>query len=971
MNVIPPSERAEELFLAACDLPPGEREGFLARECDAPDVRREVDRLLADLDRAGAAQFLEPAPADDASPLPTRTRLGEYEIVRRLGAGGSGRVYEARHLRLNRRVAVKVLSEGARRDPDALARFRREVGVVGALAHPNVVAATDARQYGPHLFLVTELLDGVTVRSLMSSRERLPVAAAAEIARQLADGLQCLADHGLVHRDLSPSNVMVTVTGRVAILDFGLATLTAGGGTHLTGSGALLGTLGYIAPEQAEDARAVSPRADQYSLGCLLYALLTGHPPFRETPDVPLRVWLNRLATEPPPDVGRVRADVPPELAVVCSRLLATRPTDRFGSPREVSERLGALATGHRLATLVREGKALSGAQGETGVVPPEGRQPRRLVPRSARWWTSRGILASVSLAACVIAAVVLFLRRDPPATPGWIPVPLTAALGREAFPAVSPDGRSVAYAWGGADGTNIDLYVADASGHEARRLTTHPDKEVAPAWSPDSRRLAFWRHHGSRAQLLTVAVTGGDEEVLWEIDESVSHLDWAPDGRSLMFTLTASAGHPAGVYSHSVGGAELRLLVPTPSGETDLAPRVSPDGSAVAFVRRSAVVSDDQRLLVAPLSPSAGEPRTVLARRGFFRGLDWTADGRELVFSFDRSGRNRLWRVAVSGGSDPSEVLTPLTSSLATPTVSRAGGRLTFVAVSDEWTIWRQRIGTPDAIPPPEPLFATNRCDDAPTYSPDGRRVAFASDRSGHSEIWVYDVNTRTTRQLTRLAGPDVGSPHWHPDGTRLVFDSTRDGMSGLFEVDSGGGQGEVRRIAIEGVTSAVLPSWTGDGMEIVFQGRSVPGHERVYKVAAGGGRAALLTPDHATAPKLSADRRQVYFLDDRQQLCRVAATGGVPEAVDDQRYIWNEWAVGRSGVYSLERRGPPRGRLVFRGFSEAGVRPLGGYRAEHVYLNGRYPGGRVAVSPDETELLYVEYTKDGSNVYVLDGFR
>lgn len=392
MSLPPPADRAEELFLAACDLPAADRAVFLTQECGGDaELRRAVEALLADLDRAAAAGFLEAAPRPDESPrLPARTRLGDYELVRVLGEGGSGRVYEARHVRLGRRVAVKVLSAAALRDPTALARFRREIAAVGALAHPNAVAASDARQFGRHFSLVTD--------------------------RQLAEGVQHLADNGLVHRDLSPSNVMVTTAGRVTILDLGLAALAAGG-DRLTSTGLLVGTVGYVAPEQSEDARSVDFRSDLYGVGCLLHAMLVGHPPFRENPDVPLREWLNRLCGEPPPDVRRARPEVPDPVAEVCARLLATRAADRFDAPRAAAERLAPFAVGNALAETVRAAAAEFRGPAEPRA---ESLSQPRPVPR--RRACRRGLVAAsvaAALALGLYAAVsAISPRRDPPPVP-------------------------------------------------------------------------------------------------------------------------------------------------------------------------------------------------------------------------------------------------------------------------------------------------------------------------------------------------------------------------------------------------------------------------------------------------------------------------------------------------------------------------------------------------------------------------
>lgn len=268
--------------------------------------------------------------------------------------------------------------------------------------------------------------------------------------------------------------------------------------------------------------------------------------------------------------------------------------------------------------------------------------------------------------------------------------------------------------------------------------------------------------------------------------------------------------------------------------------------------------------------------------------------------------------------GGEPAEVRLPLDSRLAFPVVARAGRRLAFVAVADEWTVWRQRIpraGEPP--PPPESLFATRHSDDAPAFSPDGRRI---------------------------------------------VFDSTRGGRCGLYEVDADGPPGEYREIRTDGIGTAGVPCWSADGRWVVFVCRD---DESIARVPAGGGAPTRLAAGRGTWPR-------VYFLGAGDQLCRVPLLGGAAEPVAAHRYpAVTNWAPGRAGVYALAAGGQG-GRILYRAFDGSAPRQVGRYRLERPYLVfGRYPGGRLAVSPAEDELLHVEYSRDGSSIHVVDGFH
>ena len=295
-----------------------------------------------------------------SDPPPPVHLLGQYRIGERLGLGGMGAVYRAEHVRLKMSVAVKVLAPGQVRDPRAVARFQLEMEVVGRLDHPNIVRATDAGEADGIHFLVMELIDGVNLAHLLLRYGPLPVPTACELIRQAALGLQHAHEHGLVHRDIKPSNLMLTPSGQVKLLDLGLALLRTDRalGSDLTGAGEVMGTVEYMAPEQYTEMRSVDTRADVYSLGCTLYALLTGDPPFSgpERNEFPRMLWAHKHEAVRP--VSELRADVPPALDAVLAHMLAKNPDDRPATPRAVTEALEPLAAGADLSGLSALGSA-------------------------------------------------------------------------------------------------------------------------------------------------------------------------------------------------------------------------------------------------------------------------------------------------------------------------------------------------------------------------------------------------------------------------------------------------------------------------------------------------------------------------------------------------------------------------------------------------------------------------------------
>jgi serine/threonine protein kinase len=264
--------------------------------------------------------------------------LAGYEILGVLGRGGMGIVYKARQLRSDRLVAVKVIDPSLAGESDMVARFRREQFLATRLRHPNLVAAYGAGQVAGLPYLVMEFVEGVSLDQLVEERGSLPVAEACEVARQAAVGLQHMHEHGSVHRDVKPSNLMLATSGQVKVLDLGLARLLNQSveGGQITSCGQFLGTLDYVAPEQCEDSHGVDIRADIYSLGCTLYHLLTGHPPFAAPTYSSVFQKLKAHAEALPPPIRERRPEVPETLASALERMLAKDRKGRFTSPADV-----------------------------------------------------------------------------------------------------------------------------------------------------------------------------------------------------------------------------------------------------------------------------------------------------------------------------------------------------------------------------------------------------------------------------------------------------------------------------------------------------------------------------------------------------------------------------------------------------------------------------------------------------------
>ncbi|MCS7305151.1 MAG: protein kinase [Thermoguttaceae bacterium] len=326
--------------------------------------------------------------------------LGEYEVLERLGQGGMGTVYRARHLKLGKIVALKLLPKDRVQHPEARARFEREMYAVGQLEHPHIVRALDAREIEGRLVLVMEFVEGLNLQQLVRRLGPLPITEACELARQAAVALQFIHQRGLVHRDIKPSNLILTIAAQqppiqngflpegrrssppavVKVVDLGLARLLEGfpNGKELTMEGRMMGTADYISPEQAIDSRKADPRSDLYSLGCTLYALLAGKPPFAGPGYTATMQKLTAHLRDVPRPIRELRPDVPEGLARIIERLMAKRPADRYATAAEVAEALTPFAQGANLAALLQQAKqvpssaAMSGSARSSREVPTD-----------------------------------------------------------------------------------------------------------------------------------------------------------------------------------------------------------------------------------------------------------------------------------------------------------------------------------------------------------------------------------------------------------------------------------------------------------------------------------------------------------------------------------------------------------------------------------------------------------------------
>ncbi len=462
--------------------------------------------------------------------LSAGTKLGPYEILSPLGAGGMGEVYRARDSRLERTVAVKVLPERLAEDPDALSRFGREAKAVAALSHPNILAIHDFGHEGTVAYAVSELLEGETLREALLSGPLSP-RKAREYGVQIALGLAAAHEKGIVHRDLKPDNVFITRDERVKILDFGLAkpgAATPGAGSETesptvsgyTEPGKVMGTVGYMSPEQVRGVP-VDHRSDIFSFGAVLYEMLTGSRAFqRETAAETMTAILKEEPREPAASVGPDASALMP----VLRHCLEKKPERRFQSARDLAFAL------------------------ETASVPTVSAAAAAVPVAERSSMLGKGLGIAVLVAGAAIAGYLIHQGRAvaPAAGPGDATLtPLTTDPGYEGEPTFSPDGQTIAYV-SDRDG-NFEIYLQQISGGPALNLTQNPAADIQPAFSPDGREIAFVSNRSGGSDIMHAApglpLVGGDIWVMpalggpaRRIVENGDFPSWTPDGAELLY---------------------------------------------------------------------------------------------------------------------------------------------------------------------------------------------------------------------------------------------------------------------------------------------------------------------------------------------------------------------------------------------------------------------------------------------------
>jgi eukaryotic-like serine/threonine-protein kinase len=775
------------------------------------------------------------------------SRLGPYEVLAPLGAGGMGEVYRARDTRLNRTVAIKILPESLAHDPEFRERFDREARTISQLDHPNICAVYDVGEQDGTAFLVMQFLDGQTLADRLAAGA-LPCAEALAIAVQIAAALDRAHQAGIVHRDLKPGNVMLSKSGTASndgpqakLLDFGLAKSVVHGfrsatgagltspptmTTPLTGQGMVVGTFQYMAPEQIQGVD-VDARADAFAFGAVLFEMITGQRAFQGKSQFSV---MGAILEHDPPSITSLKPGAPLALNRVVQRCLAKDPARRWQSMADLGDELRWIASG--------------------------GVAPTTPTPRRSR--AVAAIAATALITAAIVGSAVWALVHRPVEAPRVVRLQATPPAAAPLFVdgiapdiALSPDGTRIVYT---AGATESRLYLRALDQNEAVPLGDSGNVR-GPFFSPDGEWIGYFQG----AYLKKVSVRGGPSITICGEAGGNRGASWADDD-TIIFS---AAGGTRGIRRVAAAGGEPVSIttVDTKSGEAaHLWPEALPDGRAVLFsaVLGTAIATSGENAVIVARDLRTGEQKT-LVRGGSHPHFVSTGHLVYAVAGTLRAVRFDLEHLTVIGNPAPAldHVLTKAIGS-ADAAVSR-NGSLVYVSggalAGGSRLVWLDRHGREEAIPAPPRAYVF------PRISPDGTRLALDI-RDQQFDIWIWDFARKVLGRLTTNAAAD-SDPLWTPDSKRVVFDSQRAGAPNIYWQPADG-SGATERLTTSPNAQRPL-TFTSDGRLLLF--REVAAEKNgpdIYVRAMEGDPASkplMVTPFDEQNAELSPDGRWLAY--------------------------------------------------------------------------------------------------------------
>ncbi|MBK5292416.1 MAG: serine/threonine-protein kinase [Acidobacteriia bacterium] len=902
------------------------------------------------------------------------TRLGHFDVLEQLGEGGMGVVYKARDTHLDRFVAIKVLRAERMGDAERKRRFVQEAKAASALNHPNIITVHDISREGDVDYMVMELVSGKGLGQLIAGRP-MPLREILQLAAQIADALAAAHGAGIIHRDLKPANLMVNDRGFVKVLDFGLAKLrepTALGPEAATRTalaeagpateeGTILGTVAYMSPEQAEG-RAVDARSDIFSIGVVLYEMVTGRRPFRGETRLST---LSAILKEDPKPVSDLRPEVLPELERIIARCLRKDPARRFQHMDDLKV-------------------ALEEAKEESDSV--KSATPRPVASRFGWRWP-----AAAALAAVLVMAGILYWKKQTPQQTGGEPVlrRLTADSGLTTQPALSPDGKLVAYASDRAGDGGLDIYVQQLAGGEPHRLTTDAADDSEPSFSPDSSRIVFSSEREGGG-IFVVSTFGGAER---KIAGRGYRPRFSPDGARIAYWAGDRSFSPAygfgEVWLASADGGKVEKLA-TGLASAGL-PVWSPDGRSLLVEGRLPRSNFDeaQDWFVIPLD---GKPAVRTGAAAILRANkllvstvtsgdyvrpvphDWTAGG--ILFSAPLGDSVNVWESPIEADfrmTTKPRRLTSGTGMEGNSSLAYAGGNrlLVFSSMTANTDIW----GLPFSPDQPSGALQLRRITDnvaediRPSISADGRLITFNSNRSGNWDAWIRDLTSGKETQITSSPANEE-NPRISPDGTRISYRIVTNNQQTGFVIPATGG------LARQFVQGCNLFPWAQDSRQMLCAVQGL----LLVDVDSGQKRRLLDQDAGGPAPRLSWDGEWVvYYQRQRGTLGRtriVAApvsatrTAGAKDEIGVTKGDFDdklpEFSPNGKLIYFISNRDTFECLWAVR-FDAAASKPVGDpFPVHHFHSARRSPGfvrgGQRAISIARDKIVFTMQERTGN---------
>lgn len=855
-----------------------------------------------------------------------------------------GVVYKALDTKLNRNIALKFLPDRVNNDEAAKTRFLQEAQAAAGLNHPNICTIYGVEEHEGQLYISMEYVEGGTLH------EKIPfskIDEAISIAAQIGEALQDAHAKGIVHRDIKADNIMLTSKGQAKVMDFGLAKLK--GAMKLTRTSSTVGTLAYMAPEQIQGGE-VDSRSDIFAFGVLFFEMLSGHLPFRGEHEAAM---MYSIINEDPENIQKYIPDASPELSVLLKTALEKNPEDRY----------------QNMSDVLRDLRRLKKQSSRVSHPAYSGEYQKFEASKSQKSSSRKKniVLSASAFAIVAITAAFFFFHHyssREPAEPLKI-VPLNALPGTELQPAISPDGKEIAFAWNGGKGENFNIYGQIIGTYEPQKLTHSSAFDAMPQWTPDGRYIVFVRWERSSAtsstgtlKYILIPARGGTEKEMNEKEETYS-----PTG-AVEYTFTKSGNEIITyVYNKSFQLAVFdraavnslpidTILHPPEKYLGDLFPQISIDGNQMAFIRGK---EDFNNFELHVMKYPNGTPKIIADMKGEIGGLSWMPDGKEIILA----AANKLYRISTSDGSQQSLAITS-GMAISQPSVSQVGNILAFTSTTvrypDLFRLDMNNQKRKDILP--VKIISSSMAEALGKISPDGKRVVFVSNRLGSYQIWVSDIDGTNSNSIASVSETNPAHPAWSPDGSMIAFEDSSKGIDIISS--SGGTQKPITQ------SSNIFPRFSANG-EWIYYSSNKSGENQIWKISKDGTKDIQVTKNGGEAAYESPDGKWLYYsrfwTATKNGLFKISVDGGEEQKVLDKPVNREAWVLRKNGIYYFIETPAKLVMFLFE-FKSAKTTKIADF-------NKNTTNSYFDISPNEDWILFSQSEETESNIMLVENFR